>query len=61
LEFEFSRGISDNYTLAIISYALSTVGSPKAEEALNLLMQRSEKEGNAWDTAEACGMLGFIE
>lgn len=24
-------------------------------------MQRSEKEGNAWDTAEACGMLGFIE
>ncbi|XP_021062209.1 CD109 antigen [Mus pahari] len=46
LELEFSRGISDNYTLAVISYALSTVGSPKAEEALNMLMQRSEKEGD---------------
>ncbi|XP_034339956.1 CD109 antigen [Arvicanthis niloticus] len=46
LESEFSRGISDNYTLAIVTYALSTVGSPKAEEALNMLTQRSEKEGD---------------
>ncbi|GAB1294474.1 CD109 antigen [Apodemus speciosus] len=46
LESEFSRGILDNYTLAIVTYALSAVGSPRAEEALNMLMQRSEKEGD---------------
>lgn len=46
LESEFSRGISDNYTLALVSYALSLVGSPKAKEALNLLTGRAEQEGN---------------
>ncbi|XP_028642176.1 CD109 antigen [Grammomys surdaster] len=46
LESEFSRGISDNYTLALVTYALSTVGSPKAEEALTMLTQQSEKEGD---------------
>ncbi|KAG8513202.1 CD109 antigen, partial [Galemys pyrenaicus] len=45
LESEFSRGISDNYTLALITYALSSVKSPKAKEALNLLTQRAEQEG----------------
>uniref|UniRef100_H0WZ02 CD109 molecule n=1 Tax=Otolemur garnettii TaxID=30611 RepID=H0WZ02_OTOGA len=44
LEAEFSRGISDNYTLALITYALSSVGSPKAQEALNVLTQRAEHE-----------------
>ncbi|XP_004674106.1 PREDICTED: CD109 antigen [Condylura cristata] len=45
LESEFNRGISDNYTLALITYALSSVKSPKAKEALNLLTQRAEQEG----------------
>ncbi|XP_012501492.1 PREDICTED: CD109 antigen [Propithecus coquereli] len=45
LESEFNRGISDNYTLALITYALSSVGSPKAKEALNMLMWRAEQEG----------------
>ncbi|XP_049751394.1 CD109 antigen isoform X1 [Elephas maximus indicus] len=45
LESEFNRGISDNYTLALITYALSSVRSPKAQEALNMLTQRAEQEG----------------
>ncbi|XP_037375872.1 CD109 antigen [Talpa occidentalis] len=45
LESEFNRGISDNYTLALITYALSSVRSPKAKEALNLLTERAEQEG----------------
>lgn len=49
LESELDRGISDNFTLALVTYALSSVGSPKAEDALYLLTQRAEKEGNAWD------------
>uniref|UniRef100_A0A8D2CPP0 CD109 molecule n=1 Tax=Sciurus vulgaris TaxID=55149 RepID=A0A8D2CPP0_SCIVU len=44
LESEFDRGISDNYTLALITYALSSVRSPKAKEALNLLTERAEQE-----------------
>ncbi|XP_006835854.1 PREDICTED: CD109 antigen [Chrysochloris asiatica] len=46
LESEFNREISDNYTLALITYALSAVRSPKAPEALNMLTQRAEQEGN---------------
>ncbi|XP_011379326.1 CD109 antigen [Pteropus vampyrus] len=46
LESEFNRGISDNYTLALITYALSFVGSPKAKEALNMLTRRAEQEGD---------------
>lgn len=61
LENEFNRGISDNYTLALVTYALSAVGSPKAEEALTMLTQQAEKEGNAWDPAEANRGLGFKE
>lgn len=49
LESELDRGISDNFTLALVTYALSSVGSPKAEDALYLLTQRAEKEGNAWN------------
>ncbi|XP_072822377.1 CD109 antigen isoform X2 [Vicugna pacos] len=45
LESEFDRGIPDNYTLALVTYALSSVGSPKAKEALNMLMGRAEQEG----------------
>lgn len=46
LESEFNRGISDNYTLALITYALSFVGSPKAKGALNMLTRRAEQEGD---------------
>lgn len=45
LESEFLRGISDNYTLALTTYALSLLESPKAKEALNILTQRGEREG----------------
>lgn len=45
LESEFLRGLSDNYTLALTTYALSLLGSPKAKEALNILTQRAEQEG----------------
>ncbi|XP_036890205.1 CD109 antigen [Sturnira hondurensis] len=45
LESEFNRGISDNYTLALVTYALSLVGSPTATEALHLLTGRAEQEG----------------
>ena len=46
LESEFDRGISDNYTLALVTYALSSVRSPKAKDALNMLTWRAEREGN---------------
>ncbi|KAM7136412.1 CD109 antigen isoform 1-T1 [Molossus nigricans] len=46
LESEFSRGISDNYTLALTTYALSFTGSPRAKEALSMLMQRADQEGD---------------
>lgn len=45
LESEFLRGISDNYTLALTTYALSFLGSPKAAEALDILIQRADLEG----------------
>ncbi|XP_036269992.1 CD109 antigen [Pipistrellus kuhlii] len=47
LESEFLRGISDNYTLALTTYALSLLESPKAKEALNILTQRGEQEGGS--------------
>uniref|UniRef100_A0A2I3G6Q7 CD109 molecule n=1 Tax=Nomascus leucogenys TaxID=61853 RepID=A0A2I3G6Q7_NOMLE len=55
LESEFSRGISENYTLALITYALSSVGSPKAKEALNMLTWRAEQEGGMqfWVSSES--------
>ncbi|CAH6780196.1 Cd109 [Phodopus roborovskii] len=46
LESELNRGITDNYTLALITYALSSVGSPKAEDALYMLTHQAEKEGD---------------
>ncbi|XP_062042348.1 CD109 antigen isoform X1 [Lepus europaeus] len=44
LESQLDREISDNYTLSLITYALSSVGSPRAKEALNVLTQRAEQE-----------------
>ncbi|XP_007484264.1 CD109 antigen [Monodelphis domestica] len=45
LESHFREGVSDNYTLALISYALSSVESTEGREALDRLNQRAEHEG----------------
>ncbi|KFO14389.1 CD109 antigen, partial [Balearica regulorum gibbericeps] len=45
LEDKLEEGISDNYTLALVTYALSWAKSTKAKEALNILNQRSEHQG----------------
>ncbi|OWK57705.1 CD109 antigen [Lonchura striata] len=45
LEDKLEEGISDNYTLALVTYALSWAKSPRAKEALNMLNQRAERQG----------------
>ncbi|XP_064020132.1 CD109 antigen [Pogoniulus pusillus] len=45
LEDKLREGISDNYTLALVTYALSWAKSMKAKEALNVLNQRAEQQG----------------
>lgn len=47
LEDKLGEGISDNYTLALVTYALSWAKSTKAKEALNMLNQRAERQGTA--------------
>lgn len=47
LEDKLEEGISDNYTLALVTYALSWAKSIKAKEALNILNQRAEHQGTA--------------
>uniref|UniRef100_A0A670ICS0 CD109 antigen n=1 Tax=Podarcis muralis TaxID=64176 RepID=A0A670ICS0_PODMU len=46
LEFKLSEGISDNHTLALVTYALSLAKSAEAKRALDLLNERSEHQGN---------------
>ncbi|XP_052637663.1 CD109 antigen isoform X2 [Harpia harpyja] len=46
LEDKLEEGISDNYTLALVTYALSWAKSAKAKEALNILNQRAEHQGD---------------
>ncbi|XP_063772889.1 CD109 antigen-like [Pseudophryne corroboree] len=43
LEGKFSEGISSNYTLSVVVYALSLANSTKAAEALNQLDSRATK------------------
>ncbi|TRZ24746.1 hypothetical protein HGM15179_002448 [Zosterops borbonicus] len=45
LEDKLEEGISDNYTLALVTYALSWAKSARAKEALNMLNQRAERQG----------------
>uniref|UniRef100_A0A8C3K429 CD109 antigen n=1 Tax=Calidris pygmaea TaxID=425635 RepID=A0A8C3K429_9CHAR len=45
LEDKLAEGISDNYTLALVTYALSWAKSTKAKEALNMLNERAEQQG----------------
>ncbi|NXC86718.1 CD109 protein, partial [Cercotrichas coryphoeus] len=45
LEDKLEEGILDNYTLALVTYALSWAKSTRAKEALNMLNQRAERQG----------------
>ncbi|XP_010085491.1 PREDICTED: CD109 antigen [Pterocles gutturalis] len=45
LEDKLEEGILNNYTLALVTYALSWAKSAKAKEALNMLNQRAEHQG----------------
>lgn len=45
LEAKLEEGISDNYTLTLVTYALSLANSMKAKKALNILNQKSEQQG----------------
>uniref|UniRef100_A0A8C8RNU0 CD109 antigen n=1 Tax=Pelusios castaneus TaxID=367368 RepID=A0A8C8RNU0_9SAUR len=45
LETKLEEGISDNYTLTLVTYALSLANSIKAKGALDALNQRSEQQG----------------
>ncbi|XP_066478804.1 CD109 antigen [Tiliqua scincoides] len=46
LEFKLSEGISDNHTLALVTYALSLARSSEAKAALDMLNKRSEQQGD---------------
>ncbi|KAM8953040.1 CD109 antigen-like [Pelodytes ibericus] len=46
LESQMDEIISDNYTLSLVTYALSLVGRSKAKEALDILNRRAEQEGD---------------
>ncbi|EMP28675.1 hypothetical protein UY3_14223 [Chelonia mydas] len=46
LETKLEEGISDNYTLTLVTYALSLAKSLKAKDALDVLNQRSEQQGD---------------
>uniref|UniRef100_A0ACB8GEH3 Uncharacterized protein n=1 Tax=Sphaerodactylus townsendi TaxID=933632 RepID=A0ACB8GEH3_9SAUR len=45
LEMKLSEGIADNYTLALVTYALSLAKSTEAKMALNILNGRLEHQG----------------
>ncbi|RMC13369.1 hypothetical protein DUI87_10904 [Hirundo rustica rustica] len=45
LEDKLQEGISENYTLALVTYALSWAKSTRAKEALNMLNERAERQG----------------
>ncbi|XP_056421850.1 CD109 antigen-like isoform X2 [Hyla sarda] len=46
LESQMNEVTSDNYTLSLMTYALSLVGSNKAKEGLDLLNHRAEQNGD---------------
>lgn len=55
LERKIDEGIADNYTLAIVTYALSLADVSRAKEGLNILNRRAEKTGDLrfWRTASS--------
>ncbi|XP_040205895.1 CD109 antigen [Rana temporaria] len=46
MESQLYEVISDNYTLSLVTYALSLVGRNKAKEGLDILNNRAESEGD---------------
>ncbi|XP_073425425.1 CD109 antigen [Dendrobates tinctorius] len=46
LESQMNEVIADNYTLSLVTYALSLVGRSKAKEGLDLLNHRAEHSGD---------------
>ncbi|MEE6476482.1 hypothetical protein FKM82_011089 [Ascaphus truei] len=46
LEAQTHEVISNNYTLSLVTYALSLVGRNKAKEGLDILNQRAQREGD---------------
>ncbi|KAM4694559.1 CD109 antigen-like [Discoglossus pictus] len=46
LESQMNDVISDNYTLSLVTYALSLVGRSKAVEGLDILNTRAERKGD---------------
>uniref|UniRef100_A0A8D0CAT7 CD109 antigen n=2 Tax=Salvator merianae TaxID=96440 RepID=A0A8D0CAT7_SALMN len=46
LEFNLNEGISDNYTLALVTYALSLTKSSEAHRALSMLNEKAEQKGD---------------
>ncbi|KAM4042806.1 CD109 antigen isoform 2-T2 [Anomaloglossus baeobatrachus] len=46
LESQMNEVIADNYTLSLVTYALSLVGRSKAKEGLDLLNDRAEHSGD---------------
>lgn len=46
LEFQLNNIISDNHTLALVTYALSLAKSTAAKGALDKLNERSERQGS---------------
>ncbi|XP_063079986.1 CD109 antigen-like [Engraulis encrasicolus] len=54
LEEEFTNGISSNYSLSLVAYALTLANSPKAKPAINELMGRAENRDGVvyWTSGE---------
>lgn len=46
LETRLALGITSNYSLSLVAYALALAGSPRAEAALQELIGRAELKGN---------------
>lgn len=59
LEDKLKEGISDNYTLALVTYALSWAKSTKAKEALSMLNERAERQGIAQQSSMVVQMDFF--
>ncbi|CAH2248915.1 CD109 antigen [Pelobates cultripes] len=46
LESQMNEIVNDNYTLSLVTYALSLAGRSKAKEGLDILNKRAEQEGD---------------
>lgn len=46
LEARLDQGVSSNYSLSLLSYALALAGSPASHAALNRLIGRADLKGS---------------